>query len=159
MGTSLLIWLHLLAAICWIGGTIFLSLVLVPVLKREPFTAQRPLLFRTVARRFRIVVWGAITVLLLTGPLLLDRRGISISDPSNWPMVLTVKLGLVTFLLFLTLTHDLILGPRVGRIVQLPTESRTRIDQALVFWSPWAARFSLVLTLGILFVAVLLVRS
>lgn len=155
----LLVWLHVLAAISWIGGTIFLSLVLVPVLKREPFTAQRPLLFRTVARRFRIVVWGAITVLLLTGPLLLHRRGIPISDPLNWPMVLAVKLGLVTFLLSLTLTHDLILGPRVGRIVQLPTESRTRFDQALVLWFPWVARFSLVLTLGILFVAVLLVRS
>ena len=159
MGTSLFIWLHLLAAICWIGGTIFLSLVLVPVLKREPFTAQRPLLFRTVARRFRIVVWGAIAVLLLTGPLLLYRRGISISDPLNWPMVLTVKLGLVTFLLFLTLTHDLVLGPLVGRIMKLPLENRTRFDQALVLWSPWIARFSLVLTLVILFAAVLLARS
>ncbi|MCX5722439.1 MAG: hypothetical protein NT179_10500 [Nitrospirae bacterium] len=159
MGTSLLIWLHLLAAISWIGGTIFLSLVLMPVFKREPFTAQRPLLFRAVARRFRIVVWGAITVLLLTGPLLLHQRGISLSDPSSWPMILTVKLGLVTFLLFLTLTHDLVLGPLVGKIAQSPAESRTRFEQALVQWSPWAARFSLVLTLGILFAAVLLVRS
>ncbi len=138
---------------------IFLSLVLVPVLKREPFTAQRPLLFRTVARRFRLVVWGAITVLLLTGPLLLHQRGISIGDLSNWPMVLTVKLGLVTFLLFLTLTHDLVLGPLVGKISQRPVEGRTRLEQALVFWFPLAARFSLVLTLGILFAAVLLVRS
>mgnify|MGYP001589941138 CR=1 FL=1 len=159
MGTSLLIWLHLLAAICWIGGTIFLSLVLVPVLKREPFAAQRPLLFRTVARRFRLVVWGAIAVLLLTGPLLLHQRGIAISDPSNWPMVLTVKLGLVTFLLFLTLTHDLVLGPLVGKIAQSPAESRTKFDQALVLWFPLVARFSLALTLGILFAAVLLMRS
>lgn len=159
MGTSLLIWLHLIAAICWIGGTIFLSLVLVPVLKREPFTAQRPLLFRTVARRFRLVVWGAIAALLLTGPLLLHQRGISITAPSSWPTVLTLKLGLVAFLLFLTLCHDLILGPLVGKITQLPAESRTRFDQTLVLWSPWVARFSLVLTLGILFVAVLLVRS
>ena len=159
MGISFLIWLHLVAAICWTGGTIFLSLVLVPVLKREPFAAQRPLLFRAVARRFRIVVWGAIAVLLLSGPLLLHRRGIPISDPASWPMVLTVKLGLVTFLLLLTLTHDLILGPHVGRIVRFPTERRTSFDQALVLWSPWVARFSLVLTLGILFAAVLLVRS
>lgn len=138
---------------------IFLSLVLVPVLKREPFAAQRPLLFRTVARRFRLVVWGAITVLLLTGPLLLHQRGIPIGAPSNWPMVLRVKLGLVTFLLFLTLTHDLVLGPLVGKISQRPVEGRTRFEQALVLWFPLAARFSLVLTFGILFAAVLLVRS
>ena len=44
----LLVWLHVLAAVSWIGGTIFLSVVLMPVLKREPFASQRSLLFRTV---------------------------------------------------------------------------------------------------------------
>jgi uncharacterized membrane protein len=136
-----------------------LSVVLVPVLKREPFESHKALLFRTIARRFRAVVWGAIAVLLFTGPLLLHQQGIPIMNPSGWPMILAVKLGLVTILLLLTLTHDLILGPRVGRIVQLPTESRTRFDHTLVLWSPWVARFSLVLTLAVLFAAVMLVRS
>jgi uncharacterized membrane protein len=157
--TVLLVWLHLLAAISWIGGTIFLSVVLVPVLKREPFASQKALLFRTIAMRFRVVVWGAIAALLLTGPLLLHQRGIPIADPSGWPMVLAVKLGLVAILLLLTLTHDLIIGPRVGRIVQLPTKSRTRFDHTLVLWSPWVARFSLVLALAVLLAAVVLVRT
>jgi len=74
-------------------------------------------------------------------------------------MVLVVKVELVTILLRLTLTHDLIIGPRVRRIVQLPRESRTRFDHALVLWSPWVARFSLVLTLAVLFAAFMLVRS
>ena len=138
---------------------LFLSVVLVPVLKREPFASQRALLFRTIARRFRAVVWGAITVLLFTGPLLLHQRGIPISDPSGWPRVLATKLELVTILLLLTLTHDLILGPRVGRILQLPTESRTGFDHALVVWSPWVARFSLFLALAVLFAAVMFVRT
>jgi len=155
----LLVWLHVVAAVSWIGGTIFLSVVLVPVLKREPFASQRTLLFRTIARRFRALVWGAITVLLFTGPLLLHQRGISIADPSGWPMVLATKLGLVAILLFLTLTHDLILGPRVGRILQLPTESRSMFDQALVVWSPWVARCLLFLALAILFAAAMLVRT
>ena len=157
--TVLLVWLHLLAAISWIGGTIFLSVVLVPVLKREPFASQKALLFRTIAMRFRVVVWGAIAVLLFTGPLLLHQRGIPIADPSGWPMVLVVKLGLVAILLLLTLTHDLIIGPRVGRIVQLPTKSRTRFDHSLVLWSPLVARLSLILALSVLFAAVMLVRT
>jgi len=154
----LLVWLHVLAAVTWIGGTIFLSAVLVPVLRGEAFALQRSLLFRTTARRFRVVVWGAIAVLLLTGPLLLHQRGIPITDPSGWPTVLAAKLGLVAVLLMLTLIHDLIVGPRVGRILRLPVESRSKMDQVLVLWAPWLARFSLILALVILFAAVALVR-
>jgi putative copper resistance protein D len=156
---ALLVWLHLLAAIGWIGGMLFLSVVLVPVLKREPYASQRAVLIRTTALRFRAVVWGAITVLLITGPLLLHERGIPITDPSGWPRVLMTKLGLVTILLFLTLAHDFILGPRVGQIMQLPNERRTRFDQALVLWSPWIARLSLILALAVLLAAVILARS
>ena len=159
IGPSLLIWLHLVAAISWIGGMIFLSVVLVPILKREPFASQKALLFLAMARRFRVVVWGMIAVLLFTGPLLLYQRGISMADPSRWPTILVVKLGLVTILLFLTLTHDLIIGPRVGRIIQLPMESRTSFDHALVLWSRWVARGSLLLALAVLFAAVMLERS
>jgi copper resistance protein D len=92
----LLIWLHMFAAVSWIGGTIFLSVVLMPVLRHEPFASQRAVLIRTTALRFRVVVWGAIAVLLLTGPPLLHQRGIPIADPAGWPMVLSVKLGLVS---------------------------------------------------------------
>jgi len=81
----LLVWLHLLAAIAWIGGMLFLSVVLVPVLRCEPFASQKAVLFRAIARRFRSVVWSAITILLFTGPLLLHQRGIPITDPSAWP--------------------------------------------------------------------------
>lgn len=159
MEAALLIWLHLVAAVSWIGGMVFVSVVLVPILKRESFASQKAVLFLAMARRFRVVVWGTIAVLLLTGPLLLHQRGIPIADPSRWPTILAVKLGLVTILLFLTFIHDLIIGPRVGRIVQLPAESRTSFDHALVLWSRWVARFSLLLAVAVLFTAVMLARS
>jgi putative copper resistance protein D len=154
-----LVWLHVLAAVSWIGGSIFLSVVLVPVLKHEPFASQKALLFRTTARRFRVVVWGAIATLLLTGPMLLHQRGISIMNPSGWPTILSIKLGFVAILLLVTVTHDLIIGPRVGQILQIPTENRTSFDHTMVAWSPWIARSSLLLTLVVLFAAVVLVRS
>jgi putative copper resistance protein D len=157
--TVFLVWLHVLAVVSWIGGSIFLSVVLVPVLKHEPLASQKALLFRAVARRFRMVAWGAIVILLLTGPPLLHQRGIPIMDPSGWPLILSVKLGFVAILLFFTLTHDLIIGPRVGRILQIPAESRTGFDRIMVAWSPWIARCSLVLTLIVLFAAVVLVRT
>jgi len=154
-----LVWLHVLAAVSWIGGTIFLSVVLVPVLRREPFASQRVMLIRATALRFRAVVWGSIATLLITGPMLLHQRGIPIADPAGWPMVLSVKLGLVAILLLFTVTHDLFIGPRVGRILQIPTERRTSSEHALVVWSPWIARSSVVLTLAVLLAAVILVRT
>jgi len=155
----LLVWLHMLAAVSWIGGMIFLSLVLAPLVRSRKAAPEFMALFRSAARRFRFVVWGAIAVLLLTGPPLLHQRGIPITNPSGWPMILSVKLGLVAILLFVTITHDLIIGPRVGRILQLPTERRTSSDHAMVAWSPWIARCSLILTLAVLLAAVALVRN
>jgi len=65
----------------------------------------------------------------------------------------------VAILLLFSVTHDLIIGPRVGRILQIPTESRTRLDHTLVIWSPCIDRSSLLLTLAVLFAAVMLVRT
>jgi uncharacterized membrane protein len=154
-----LVWLHVFAAVSWIGGSIFLSVILVPVLRREQFASQKALLFRTIAMRFRMVAWGAIVILLLTGPMLLHERGVSIMNPSEWPTILSIKLGLVAVLLLLTMAHDLVIGPRVGRILQIPAERRTKSDHAMVGWSPWIARLSLILALAVLFAAVTLVRS
>lgn len=116
----LLVWLHLLAAIAWIGGMLFLSIVLVPVLRCELFASQKAVLFRAIAGRFRAVVWGAIAVLLFTGPLLLHERGIPIADPSGWPKILAAKLGLVIILLLLTLIHDSSSGRASRRSYRFP---------------------------------------
>ncbi|MEW6246915.1 MAG: CopD family protein [Nitrospirota bacterium] len=157
--TVLVVWLHLLAAVSWIGGMVFLSVVLVPTLKVGWSAAQRAILFRTVALKFRFVVWVSVGVLVATGPALLALRGLSLLEPSRWSSVLTAKLFLVLTLLALTGAHDFVVGPRVGRIQQQPEADRTEMDRLLVAWSPWIARLSLVLALGILFLAVALVRT
>ncbi len=157
--TVLVVWFHLLAAVSWIGGMVFLSLVLVPALKRESAPSQRAALFRTIAVRFRAVVWCSFAVLVVTGPALLALRGLSLLEPSRWPAALTAKVSLVLLLLALTGAHDFVVGPRASRIQQQPESDRTEIDRLLITWSPWLARLSLVLALGILLLAVALVRT
>ena len=99
----------------------------VPVLKREPFASQKTLLFRLSPAGSGRVVWGAIAVLLLTGPLLLHQRGIPIADPSGWPMVLVVKLGLVATLLLLTVPTIYHRASRRAGSTKLPHESRNQV--------------------------------
>ena len=58
--------IHLLAAVTWIGGMVFLSSVLSPLLRSENVTAA---LFRSVAKRFRDPprAWPAFAVRRLGG--------------------------------------------------------------------------------------------
>ncbi len=153
------VWLHLLAAVSWIGGMVFLSLVLVPALTCEGISVQRAALFRVIAFRFRALVWVSVMVLVITGPILLAHRGLSLLQPSRWPAVLTAKFSLVLLLLALTGAHDFVVGPRVSQVQLLPESDRTEIDRLLIAWSPWLARFSLLLALMVLLLAVALVRT
>jgi copper resistance protein D len=71
---------------------------------------------------------------------------------------LAVKLTLVAILLLLTVAHDFFIGPRIGRILQLPEPSRTGRDRLLVAGSSWLPRLSLLLALAVLGAAVVLTR-
>jgi uncharacterized membrane protein len=67
---SLFYALHVLGAVLWVGGMVFAVLVLRPALALlEP--PQRLALHEAVLKRFFLVVWHAMPVLLLTGYLLL----------------------------------------------------------------------------------------
>ena len=149
----LILWLHLMAAVTWIGGMLFLSLVAVPILKPRTAHPGQADLFRAMAQRFRPIVWGAIGVLLVTGPLLVTFQGWALFEPGQWPSALRIKLGLVAFLLLLTGAHDLVIGPRVGALSRTPPESRTGLERMLVSSTPWLARGSLILALVILAMA------
>ena len=156
--TVFLVWVHLLAAVAWIGGMLFLSLVIVPALKHEPLASHRGILFRAIALRFRTVVWTSVAVLLSTGPVLLRWRGDSLVAPGGWPLALQLKLVMVAALLGLSAGHDFLVGSRVGQVLRLPEPARTPVDRALVAWSPWLPRLSLVLALAILVAAVAFAR-
>jgi uncharacterized membrane protein len=153
-----LVWLHILAAVTWIGGALFLSTILVPVLRDEPFSAQRGTLFKAIAGRFRTMVWASIGLLLVTGIPLASRRVDSLLDLSGWPLPLKAKLGLVLLLIGMTGLHDFWIGPKVGRWMRAPQESRTPFESRMIRLAPWVARLALGLALGVLLAAVTLTR-
>lgn len=155
----LLVWAHLLAAVTWVGGMAFLTLVLVPTLRDPAFAAQRAVLFRSVALRFRVIVWVTLVILVATGPVLLSLRGEHLLDPGSWSLLVAIKLGLVAVLLGLTGLHDFWLGPLVSQLMRAGSETWTAQGRLLVRLAPWVARAGLVLALGVLLAGVSLVRS
>ena len=156
---STLVVLHILAAVTWIGGMIFLSLVLAPLVRGRKAAPEFMALFRSAALRFRPIVWVAIAVLLATGPMLLSLRGIQVSSPTSWTGIVTVKLMLVALLLLLTLLHDLIFGPQVSRVSAIPNSQRTAGERVIFKTARWLPRLSLLIGLAVMIAATMLARS
>lgn len=157
----LVVTLHLLAALFWLGGMFFLALVAAPVLRELP-VGQRSELFKKLGVRFRFWGWVAIAVLLVTGAANLHLRGVLkaaiLGSAEFWSSpfgrALAWKLGLVAIMIVLSALHDFALGPAASRV---PAGS----DRALSLRraSSWIARINALLGVALLVVAALLARG
>ncbi|HKJ67492.1 MAG TPA: DUF4149 domain-containing protein, partial [bacterium] len=61
------VYLHILSAMIWIGGMIFLGIVLIPVVRKPVLNDRAAGLIRWIGERFRYVGWATIATLLATG--------------------------------------------------------------------------------------------
>jgi uncharacterized membrane protein len=94
---NLLVFLHLAAAIFWMGGMAFMVLALRPAAHAQLQPPQRLPLMLTVLRRFFAVVIASIVVLLATGvPLLMQAAGAQ--APRGWHVM--AGLGVLMMLVF-----------------------------------------------------------
>lgn len=94
---NLLLFLHLAAAIFWMGGMAFVVLALRPALHAQLQPPQRLPLMVLVLRRFFVVVIVSIVVLLATGgPLLTQVPGAQ--APRGWHAM--AGLGVLMVLVF-----------------------------------------------------------
>jgi putative copper export protein len=140
----LVVWLHVLAAITWIGGMLFIALVLVPVARRLPDQTLRARLIHETGVRFRTVGWIALAVLVVTGALNLWVHPVLLSSPR-----LHGKLGLVGLTLILSGFHDFVLGPRAGA---------PGADPGVRLRASWIARINVLVALVIVLLGVSLFR-
>ena len=92
--------LHLLFAVLWVGGMFFAYMVLRPsMVAIEP--PQRMLLHTRVFKRFFLVIWHAMPLILLTGFAMLGLRW----DPATapWQINAMMALGLLMAAVFLAI--------------------------------------------------------
>ncbi len=151
MFSLIVIWIHVIAAMFWIGGMLFFSIILVPSLRLCLAGEQRAVLIRFVGRRFRLYGWISFAVLFATGLLRLMQNGLLISE---YGYVLKVKFVLVFVMVLLTLLHDFIFGPKSRGREQSPERKHTYLKTGR-----WIARINLVVGLLIVLSAVSLVRG
>jgi len=108
------LWLHVLSAAVWLGGLLFQSHILLPLLARggpvEP-VAQ-------AVRRSRRVAWTALVLLILTGLHNLTRLPpVASMIESGVLKLLALKLFLVVILLMLSAHRDFSVAARLIRAV------------------------------------------
>jgi uncharacterized membrane protein len=94
---ALIKFLHLLAAIAWLGGISFMLFALRPAAADVLTPQQRLPLMAQALQRFFALVWASIIVLLLTGLAMLLAVGMK-NAPAGWHAMLGI--GLVMFALF-----------------------------------------------------------
>ena len=91
-------WLHALAAVAWVGGSLFFFLVLKPALRHNIDEAA---LSRIAGREFRNLVDVAIWVLLVTGVILAINRLTSGYADGAYGAVLGLKIALAVWMFYL----------------------------------------------------------
>lgn len=158
------VWLHIIAAVVWIGGTIFLAGVLLPAIRRPEFAQVGVPLIRATAHRFRFVGWLCFGVFVLTGSVNLWFRGIGWTElqsghfwQGSFGTALASKLILVAVIISVSALHDFFIGPRAADAWQAdpraPQTLRLRRQAIQV------ARVNLLLALLASFLGVVLVRG
>src|SRR3989304_2986696 len=120
MVLKLALFLHIISAIFWIGGMLFLVLVVAPYLKTISDPKAKSQIYQVVGKQYRFWGWVAIITLLVTGPLILTGLyGLplsALSDPgfhaSGFGKAVAYKLSLVAIIVISSFLHDFWIGPR-----------------------------------------------
>lgn len=143
------VWVHLLAAMLWLGGMLFLIFVLVPALRGES-GELRGRLVDTVGLRFRTVGWICLLLLLLSGSANILLRGYSLTGT-----LLIAKLALFGVILVLSFIHDFVIGPRATRAMASGSEDAEKLRRL----SAIIGRINTLLALAVVALAIKLVRG
>ena len=104
--------IHLLAAMVWVGGSIALIVAGVPAIRTLEGEA-RSRAMREIGLRWRPLGYGALVVLAVTGAPLAQHDYSEGRSP--FQTVFWVKVGLSVGLVAASYVHNFVLGPRLQR--------------------------------------------
>lgn len=141
--------LHTVAVAVYLGGTVFLGTVLIPVLRRRGLDADGLHLLAGALRIFHPVSLGSLGVLVITGAVALTplKEGLGPEYMSRLFGVLALKLFLVFVLVLVSSYQFFALGPRLFRVLSteegkpedLPFTQGNQLVQRIQRWNLLAA--------------------
>ena len=115
------LWIHVIAAVVWVGGNLILAMVIVPHFRQSLPPIQRIKLLTQIGKRFEPVVWGCIGVLFFTG-IVNIFFSVDITSPSPisdaFMRTLLIKILLFFVLIILTVLHSMIFAPRLAAAIE-----------------------------------------
>jgi putative copper export protein len=145
------VWLHILGVSFWIGGMLFLPMVLLPAIKNHP---DRKNLLMLTGLKFRFFGYIILGLLLLTGISNMFLRGIDVSWKflviSRYGKLVITKLVLFLCMLTVSLIHD------VQARKRLSSEEEKRRFKIIARWS---GRILLIISLVMAYIGVVLSRG
>lgn len=159
------VFVHLICAMIWVGGMLFLALVVVPATRGMP-PADRGALLTALGRRFRVVGWVVVFILIVTGIWVTHERGVTVHSitsgalfKSEFGKVLAAKVLVVGVMLAITLVHDLVVGPAMTRALSQSDAASAQEAVVLRKRTAMLARTSALLAVIVVALAVALVRG
>jgi copper resistance protein D len=157
------VWLHILAAVTWIGGMIFLVLVVVPSLRKGDRAVATKLLGES-GKRFRTVGWTCFAIVLVTGTFNLWARGVRFPNfvdhvwlTSPFGRAVVIKLSIFALVLALSAVHDFSIGPRA--VAELDRDPNSQVSAALRRRASIMGRVNALLALALVAMGVIIVRG
>ena len=157
-----IVYIHVISAITWLGGMLFLAMVMVPLARRDAGVGFAVL--RSAAQKFVPVAWASMVVLAGSGAFLAwthwgVRPGTFFGGDGHFLQFLQMKTGLFIVVIILSLAHDFWLGPRMmDRLEAARTSGSPLPTGPARLFVQWAARVNLLLVLAVVALAVVMTR-
>ncbi len=107
------VFIHVVSACVWLGGMLFLILAFIPGIKNHPDKVD---LIAGVSLKFRTVGYVALVLLLITGFVQLEFRGVQWNveyfRTNPFGKVAGLKILVFVAIIFISIIHDYYLGNR-----------------------------------------------
>jgi uncharacterized membrane protein len=154
MYDAVILWLHILSAVAFIGPQFLLALAAGPAMRTIEDVKVRARAMRVMTMRFGVLGGGALVLLLITGVLNYIHAKDEIDTYQRYFITLQIKLTLVAVVVLLTILHGAVFGQRLQQLQESDAaESEIAKTRRL---SMFASIATMVLSIAILFFAALL---